>query len=109
VAQLTEAAMLRLDDPHYDALIAIKDSAAIAHVGVLAVGEIGAIYQLCVTEALRRRGFGTVMMSRAMEICARSLFKHVFLGVTPSNTAAIQLYTKFGFRKIGEWVEYQKV
>ena len=37
--QLAEAAMLHLDDPHYDALIAIKDGAAAAHAGVLAVGR----------------------------------------------------------------------
>ena len=46
------------------------------------------------------------MMSRVLEICARSLFKHVMLSVSPSNTAAIELYRRFGFQKIGQITGY---
>jgi GNAT superfamily N-acetyltransferase len=106
--QLADAAMAHLDDPHFDALIALHDGAAIAHVGVLAMGETGLIEEVYVSESSRGKGIGGVMMARAMEICARSLFKHVMLSVAPGNSAAIAMYTKFGFRKIGEWVEYQR-
>jgi ribosomal protein S18 acetylase RimI-like enzyme len=47
------------------------------------------------------------MMCRAMEICARSLFKHVLLRVLLDNDIAIALYKKFGFAKIGEFIEFQ--
>ena len=105
--QLIEAAMLHLDDPHYDALIAMKDGVAIAHVGVLAMGETGVIEDVFVSENFRRRGVGAIMMSRALEICARSLFKHIMLGVAPDNDTAIRLYKKCGFRKIGDFVEFR--
>jgi ribosomal-protein-alanine N-acetyltransferase len=75
---------------------------------VLAVGEIGRIEQVYVTESTRGQGIGTLMISRALEICARSLFKHVLLGVSPAKSNAIAVYRKFGFRKIGEFVEYQR-
>jgi len=105
--QLADAAMLHLDDPHTDALLALKDGAPAATVSVLAVGELGAITELFVSEPFRRQGIGRTMMSRALEICARSLFRHVFLTVRPTNTAAVALYAGLGFRKIGEFVAYR--
>jgi ribosomal protein S18 acetylase RimI-like enzyme len=105
--QLAEAKMLHLDDPHYDALIALKDGLAIAHVGVFSMGEVGFIEDFYVSPTFRRHGIGTIMMCRAMEICARSLFKHVLLRVLLDNDIAIALYKKFGFAKIGEFIEFQ--
>jgi ribosomal protein S18 acetylase RimI-like enzyme len=104
--QLADAAMMHLDDPHWDALLALKDGTAVATLGVLAVGEIGRIEQVFVSPEHRRRGIGRTMMSRALEICARSLFKHVFLSCDGDNTPAIALYKELGFTKIGEIVSY---
>ena len=106
--ELAEASMMHLDDPHFDALLALKDGAPVANVGVLAMGEVGLIEQVFVTETKRRQGIATVMMGRALEICARSLFKHILLGVAPDNLPAIHLYDKFGFRKIGQLIAYLK-
>jgi GNAT superfamily N-acetyltransferase len=105
--QLVEAGMLHLDDPHYDALLAISDGQAAAYAGVLAVGEIGRIDEVYVANAFRGKRIGTTMMSRALEICARSLFKHVLLAVLPDNTQAVPLYEQFGFKLIGNFVAYQ--
>lgn len=106
--QRIEARMLHLDDPHYDALLALQNGAAVATIGVLSMGEIGLIAQLRVVEAFRRRGIGTMMIGRALEICARSLLKHVLLDVWTIDTHVIALYEKFGFRKIGQFVTYQR-
>ncbi|HEV8604024.1 MAG TPA: GNAT family N-acetyltransferase [Tepidisphaeraceae bacterium] len=100
--QLADAKMLHLDDPHWDALLALKDGQPVAHIGVFAVGEIGRIDDVYVAKSHRRQGIGSLMLSRVLEISARSLFKHVLLSVLPSNTAAIDLYQKFGFQKIGQ-------
>ena len=104
--QLAEANMLHLDDPHWDSLLAIKDGEPLAHMGVLAVGEIGRIESVYVAKAHRGKGLATLMMGRVLEICARSLFKHVLLGVLPGNASAIGLYERFGFRKIGQISNY---
>jgi len=106
--QLADAIMAHLDDPHWDAPLALKDSTAVAAVGVLAVGDVGAIDELYVAKEYRRQGIGRTMMGRALEICARSLFKHVMLSVPPNNEPAQALYAALGFRKIGEIVSYRE-
>lgn len=102
----TEAAMLHLDDSHVDALLALRDGVPVASACVLAVGEIGCVETLYVSKSFRRQGIGRTMMSRALEICARSLFKHVFLTRDPADPTASNLYTHLGFKKIGQWTEY---
>ena len=104
--QLAEANMMHLDDPHWDSLLAIKDGQPLAHIGVLAVGEIGRIESVYVARAHRGKGLATLMMGRVLEICARSLFKHVLLSVLPENNVAIGLYERFGSRKIGQITNY---
>src|SRR5687768_13465936 len=86
-AQVADAVMAHLDDPHWDALLALRDGAAVATVGVLAVGDVGTIDELYVARDQRRQGIGRTMMGRALEICARSLFRHVMLSVPPGNEA----------------------
>jgi ribosomal protein S18 acetylase RimI-like enzyme len=104
--QLADAIMAHLDDPHWDALLALKDGAGVATVGVLAVGDVGTIDSLYVAKDHRRQGVGRTMMGRALEICARSLFRNVMLSVPPENEAAQALYRGLGFRKVGEVVSY---
>jgi GNAT superfamily N-acetyltransferase len=104
--QIVDAAMLHLDDSHWDALLALKDGVPVAYVGVLSVGEIGKIEHMLVAEPYRGQGIGTTMMGRAIEICARSLFRHVMLAVRPTNAVAIALYRKLGFARLSEVTGY---
>jgi ribosomal protein S18 acetylase RimI-like enzyme len=105
--QLVEAHLRRLDDSHFDALLALDENRAVATIGVLAVGELGMIEDVYVSKNFRQRGIGRIMMQRALEICARSLFKHVFICTQPQNQAAQRLYQSAGFEKIGELVSYR--
>jgi ribosomal-protein-alanine N-acetyltransferase len=99
--QIAEARMLHLDDPHCDALLALRDGHAVGSITVLAVGDIGRIEQVYVANAHRRRGIGRLLMQRALEICARSMFRHVLLRLREDNSAAMALYELMGFRKVG--------
>jgi GNAT superfamily N-acetyltransferase len=105
---MADAAMMHLDDPHWDSLLAIRESEPVAHVGVLAVGEIGRIDDMYVAKKYRRLGIGRTMMGRALEICARSLFKHVMLMVDPKNEGAVKLYQSVGFNKVGTVTSYKR-
>lgn len=106
--QVAEARLMHLDDPHWDALLALRDGQPVGAIGVLSAGDIGRIDDLFVTEPARRQGIGRTLMSRALEICARSLFKHVLLSVDPENAAAVALYAQIGFRRVGEIVGYRE-
>jgi len=104
--QFADSDMLHLEDPQTDALVALKNGIAAAIVSVLTVGEMGCIEDLFVSARFRHQGIGRTMMSRALEICARALFKHVFLEVACDNDSAIALYTSVGFRKVGDFISY---
>src|SRR4029077_3400501 len=105
--QMPDMLMLNLEDPATDALIALKDGTPAAFVAVLPVGELGCIEDIFVSERFRGQGVGWTMMSRALEICARSLFKHVFLSCEPNNTVAISMYKKVGFERIAPYTIYR--
>lgn len=106
--EIADAEMLHVDDPSCDALLALKDGQAAGQVAVLSVGDIGCIENVFVSEPFRRQGIGRTLVARAMEICARSLFKHVFIGVEPANAPAVRLYSAFGFRRVGSFIEHER-
>jgi ribosomal protein S18 acetylase RimI-like enzyme len=104
--ELAEAWMLHLDDPHWEALLALKDGVPAAYIGVLTMGEVGRIDEVYVGQAFRGQGIGTTMLSRILEVCGRAMFKHVMLSVLPENAAGVRLYSKFGFETIGQITAY---
>ena len=99
--------MLHLDDPHYNALLALRDGKVAGRAGVLAVGDVGRIDQVYVAQAFRRQGVGRTLMSRRWRSAGRSLFRHVMLSMDPSNDAARALYDEIGFQAIGQIVSYR--
>ena len=106
--QVAEAQMRHLDDPHCDALLAMRDGRAVGRITVMAVGEIGRIEQVYVAGEVRRQRIGRLLIARAMEIWRCSLFRHVLLSVAADNAPAISLYGAFGFRRIGEAVTFRR-
>jgi ribosomal protein S18 acetylase RimI-like enzyme len=106
VEQLVEADILDVDDPHTDTLLALSGDRAVATIGVLAVGDLGRIENVYVAREFRRRGVGRAMLSRALEVCARSIFRHVFILVDPANAPAVGLYRSFGFEAVGQLTSY---
>lgn len=104
---LVDATMLHLEDPQSDSWLALKDGRAVAIVTVQATGEIGCIEDLFVSQEFRGQGIGRTMMSRALEVCARALFRHVFIGVDPANAPANALYRQLGFARVGRFSWYR--
>jgi ribosomal-protein-alanine N-acetyltransferase len=61
---------------------------------------------LGVHEDHRGRGFGDVLMSKAIEICEKAGAKQIKITVRPTNDAALGVYTKAGFSQVDEENDY---
>lgn len=71
----------------------------------LAAGE-AEILTIAVARAFRRRGIGRLLMDAVMRKLHGERAESLFLEVDETNAAAIALYRRFGFRKVGERKAY---
>ena len=107
LAERVEANLRRLDDPQCEGILVLKDGRAVGRAYVVTVGELGRLEWVYVAKEHRGQGIGRTILSRAMEACARSMFRHVFLSVDAQNAVAVGLYLRFGFERVGEVVKYR--
>ena len=64
------------------------------------------LLNLTIAEPHQRRGYGTALLSEATALARALEAKNVFLEVRPSNRAAQELYSRYGFRKIAVRRDY---
>jgi len=105
--QLVESEITRLDDPHFDSLLALREGQTLGTVGAMAVGELGRLTGPWISPSARGQGLGKLLMSRVIDICARALFRHVFAALDPACAVAESLRNA-GFVRVGKWVCYRK-
>jgi [ribosomal protein S18]-alanine N-acetyltransferase len=65
------------------------------------VADQAELLNLAVTAAQRRKGAGTALLARALDVWRSRGAKSVYLEVRESNTAAIAFYEKHGFTAAG--------
>ncbi len=58
------------------------------------------IFRIAVAPAWRRRGMGTQLVDACLQAAGQAGARVVLLEVRPSNTEAVALYRKFGFRAV---------
>ena len=73
----------------------------------IAAGEAH-LLNICVTEALRRRGIGSHMLDYMMRLARDAAVDRMYLEVRPSNKSAIRLYEDAGFTILGLRENYYK-
>ncbi len=78
----------------------------IAYLAYSVVAREMEILNLAVTPDQRRQGLASLLLAAMLEDCLRRKVGHGFLEVRKSNQAAIDLYGKFGFKKVGERKKY---
>jgi ribosomal-protein-alanine N-acetyltransferase len=59
------------------------------------------ILNIAVHPDFRRKGIAARLLDRAFEICIKKGIAKSFLDVKKSNTAALNLYQKYGYKQIG--------
>jgi len=59
------------------------------------------LLNISVASTCRRQGYGSLLLSHATRVARQAGAASLLLEVRPSNDAALALYQRFGFRRIG--------
>jgi len=86
----------------------MEENREIVAYGVLSIGAVNEahILNISVKPESQRRGLGQYMLDYLLDVAAEHKAKSIFLEVRPSNTAALNLYDKKGFNRVGVRTNY---
>lgn len=101
-----------LDEPRLDILVARNpgvDGSAIACAGLLALGEVGVLWDVETRSDQRRSGVMLTLIHRVLELARRSRFHHVILETQADNEPALALYRSIGFEVVAHFDEYRRI
>ena len=79
-----------------------EENKVLGYVGLQIVLDEGYITNVAVTKSARKRGVGSALISQLKEVAKEKGLIFISLEVRESNTAAIALYEKQGFKTVGK-------
>lgn len=89
--------------------IAEANGRALGYIGGVFVLDECTVTDVCTTERARRRGIARALIEALFGECGRRGAHGIFLEVRESNSAAVSLYERLGFARVGKRVgAYQK-
>ncbi len=97
-----------LSGPGAIALIAHWDSLAVGYILARSTGEEAELLSVGVSRSHRRLGIGGALLHRVEQALQHTGTAKLFLEVDATNAAALKLYARDGFRKIGTRKLYYK-
>lgn len=71
-------------------------------------GDEAEVITIASAPSKRRKGVGKTLMDEMIRNCLTERVSHIFLEVDEANAAAVSLYQKLGFIKVGERKGYYK-
>ncbi|MGD9702738.1 MAG: ribosomal protein S18-alanine N-acetyltransferase [Acidimicrobiia bacterium] len=95
----TELEGARLGERQY--VVARFDGEVVGYGGLMFVGDEAHVTNIAVDPACHRRGIGTTLLVTLARIAIDRGCRHLSLEVRVSNTAAQELYRRFGFAPAG--------
>lgn len=94
-------------NPHAVYYVAEAEDGTVAgYIGMHIVLDEGYITNVATAPAFRRQGIGSSLIEKIVGKCREDGLIYVTLEVRESNFAAIALYAKFGFQKVGRRKNY---
>ena len=122
ISKLVELENLCFDDPWSENMLLedlkndntlyigafIDDSILVGYIGIWEIGDTGEITNVAVHPNYRKMGMASMLLEKLIEYCCNDGFRFINLEVRESNLPAINLYTKFGFEKVGLRKNYYK-
>lgn len=100
-AAAEEAAMLHLDDPRVDAVLALQNKRAVGFASILSTNEAGFIMEYFIHPQCAMRGYETALTGRVLDICARSLFRDVYWPIDSQDCEGQRYAAEIGFVQAG--------
>lgn len=82
------------------------DNQVVAYVGCWVLGNEGHITNVAVDPAYQRQGIGMALLQELISRIKPLGVDSMTLEVRPSNTPALALYTRLGFRSVGQRPKY---
>lgn len=91
----------QLPDAQHVFLVAVDGESVLGYVGMMFVLDEGYISNVAVSPETRRCGIGDALIAELLLRAEEKALSFVTLEVRESNEAAIRLYQKHGFQKVG--------
>lgn len=91
----------QLPDAQHVFLVAVDGESVLGYVGMMFVLDEGYISNVAVSPEARRCGIGDALIAELLLRAEKKALSFVTLEVRESNEAAIRLYQKHGFQKVG--------
>lgn len=88
--------------PVYKNYVITKNDEISGYMSVIATKYVFEIINIAVKKTERKKGFGAALIEKAKETAIKYSADKIFLEVRKSNSAAIGLYLKSGFKFDGE-------
>lgn len=101
-----EQFLMGLERGVYKILGIKKDGILSGYIAFSLIEDEMEILNLAVHPEYRKQGLASRLLEQAFEVCRKNKIAKSFLDVKISNIAAIELYKKFGYNKIGVRKKY---
>ena len=89
--------------------VAETDNKLIGYIGIKAVIDEGYITNIAVFPQYRRKGVASALLNKVFAFAKEKRLSFASLEVRPSNTAAVSLYEKTGFKKEGRRKDFYRL
>jgi GNAT superfamily N-acetyltransferase len=103
---LTAVQLERLNDPQYDAFVAMVGDDPVGVGALFQAGDIGRVCDVYVVEAHRRRGIGQAIFGYLLMTARRWALRPICAAVDAANLAGRRLLAKAGFEEGGLIVSF---
>ncbi|HMQ15356.1 MAG TPA: GNAT family N-acetyltransferase [Phycisphaerae bacterium] len=106
--QLARHQLERLNEPQYDAFVAISGDDPVGMVSLLQVGEIGRICDLYVLPDRRGRGVAAALLAHVISTARRWSLRTLCARVAVENDAALRVFSRAGLEEHGRIVSFSR-
>ena len=98
-----------IENPDSIVIIAKSNNEILGFAGIWKAVDIMHIMDIVVAKKHRNKHIGQAMLEELIQLCKNNNIYELTLEVRQDNTPAINLYTKYNFKKIGERKNYYGV